>query len=523
MTCLARVESVAYIARTATDGMHFIDLDFVAFFAVVFGLYWGFALLRLPALGGGVRRALRGLGATDAQAEALLPDLPRVLQNLLLVLSSAVFYGWIHPWFVALLYASALLDFVVGQRIADDPSRKRAWLGLSLAGNLGMLGFFKYWNFFVGNVAAVIEAAGGHANLPMLQVLLPVGISFYTFQTMSYSFDVYAGRLAPRRNLVDYLVYVSFFPQLVAGPIERATQLLTQVEKPRAFAWDRVVLGFSLALWGATKKVVIADTLAPYVDEVFMMKEPPFVMVLAALFAFGVQMLADFSAYTDIARGTSRMLGLELTENFDRPYSALSTPEFWRRWHISLSSWVGDYVYTPILRSGRPGPLRTLLAIWVTFFLVGLWHGASWNFVVLGLYNAFWMSFYTFVIPLVPRRLKGWLVLDFAAWLFHTLVVLQPTGLLFREVSLARAWQHVSQPWFDAIPEERAIATVILAFAVAGTIPLNVGFWVRDRLMPRLTRSPWFLPVLTTWWAVEIVLLFLFYRDASQDFIYFQF
>lgn len=503
--------------------MHFIELDFVAFMAVVFGLYWGFNLVAHAALRGPVTGLLRALGARPDQAAALVPDLPRVLQNLMLVVASSVFYGWVHPWFLILLYFSSLLDYGVGRGMAAFPERRRLFLGLSLAGNLGLLGTFKYFNFFVENVAAALTAVGIQPHLPVLQVLLPVGISFYTFQTMSYTIDVFRGRLQPRRNLVDYLVYVTFFPQLVAGPIERATALLPQVERRRTFRLDLVASGLGLALWGGVKKIVIADTLAPYVDEVFMTKDPAFVMVLAALFAFGVQMLADFSAYTDIARGTARMLGFQLVENFDRPYSALSTPEFWRRWHISLSSWVGDYVYTPLLRSGKPGPGRTILATMVTFFLVGLWHGASWNFIVLGLYNGFWMVVYTFLVPAIPRRLKGHLVLDFGAWIFHTLVVLQPTGLLFRELSLARAWQHVNQPWFQATYEEKVAAAIVFSFAVLGTIPLNVSFWFKDKVLPRLERSRWFLPILTTWWAVEVVLMFFFHRDASGDFIYFQF
>ncbi len=503
--------------------MHFIALDFVAFMAVVFGLYWGFGLVAHPAVRGPVSAVLRAFGVKPEHADALVPDLPRVLQNLMLLVASAVFYGWVHPWFLVLLYFSALLDYGVGRGLETYPAHKRALLGLSLLGNLGMLGTFKYFNFFVENVGAALETAGIQAHLPVLQVLLPVGISFYTFQTMSYTFDVYRGRLQPRRNLVDYLVYVSFFSQLVAGPIERATALLPQVERRRTFELDKVVSGLGLALWGATKKVVIADTLAPYVDEVFMTKDPAFIMVLAALFGFGVQMLADFSGYTDIARGTARMLGFELVENFDRPYSALSTPEFWRRWHISLSSWVGDYVYTPLLRSGRPGAGRTIFATMTTFFLVGLWHGASWNFIVLGLYNGLWMVIYTFLVPAIPRRLKGNLVLDFGAWVFHTLVVLQPTGLLFREVSLSRAWQHVNQPWFAATYEERVAAAIVFSFAILGTIPLNFSFWFKDKVLPRLQTSEWFLPLMTTWWAIEIVLMFLFHRDATGDFIYFQF
>ncbi|MCB9665360.1 MAG: MBOAT family protein [Alphaproteobacteria bacterium] len=477
--------------------MHFIQLAFVAFLAIVFATYWGLGLVA-------GRRA-------------------RVLQNVLLVVASCVFYGWVHPWFLLLLGFSALLDYSMGRLLEARPDRRRLWVGLSLAGNLGMLGVFKYFDFFVRNVGQALESLGVQANLPTLGLLLPVGISFYTFQTLSYTLDVAKGRLAPRRNLLDYLVFVSFFSQLVAGPIERASQLLPQVERERRFDLDLVLSGLSLALWGAVKKVCLADTIAPYVDEVFMTRDPAFAMVMAAGFGFGVQFLADFSGYTDIARGSARMLGFELTENFRNPYVAVTTPEFWRRWHITLSSWVGDYVYTPLLRSGKPGPARTIFAMMTTFLVIGLWHGAAWNFVAVGLYNGLWMVAYTFAVPLIPRRIKEIRVLLAPAWLFHTLVVLHPTGLMFRETSLPRVWQHLTAPWFVATKEQLVSAAIVMSLAVFGGLTMNAADLVQWKLLPRLRRSPWFLPVQTTFWAGCVVVLFLFARDVSEDFLYFQF
>jgi alginate O-acetyltransferase complex protein AlgI len=471
--------------------MTFVQVEFLAFMTIVFTLYW----------------ALRD----------------RRLQNLLLVVCSAVFYGWVHPWFLILLYTSAMVDFFASLWMDRYPLQRRALLAVSMATNLGMLAYFKYYDFFVVNVKAALGSAGLDVNLSTLDLMLPVGISFYTFQTMSYTIDVYKGKIKPSADFLDYMVYVSFFPQLVAGPIERADRLLPQVQQPRSFDLDKVLSGFGLAMWGAFKKVCIADTIAPYVDEVFMTKEPAFIMVLMAGFGFGVQMLADFAAYTDLARGTARMLGFELVVNFDRPYAAYSTPEFWRRWHISLSSWVGDYVYTPLLRSGRPSAARTVFALMTTFFVVGLWHGASWNFIALGLYNGVWMVIYTFGTPLVPRALRYNLVAGFFAWLFHTLVVLQVTGLLFREASLARVWQHLSQPWFRASQEELVAAAIVGSMALAGTLPINLSYYVEDYLLPKLRASAWWLPAQTTFWACEAVAIFVFYRDSSQDFIYFQF
>lgn len=485
--------------------MTFVQREFPLFLLILFALYWG-AQIVLPRLAPGARWAE-----------------PRIWQNVLLAVGSSVFYGWIHPWFLILLFTSATVDFFAANYIEDHPQHKRALLVVSMATNLGMLGFFKYYNFFVENVSVVMETIGLQPNINTLKILLPVGISFYTFQTMSYTIDVYKGQLRSCRNFLDYIVYVVFFPQLVAGPIERADNLLRQVQNDRRFDVDHAFSGVGLFMWGAFKKIVIADTLAPYVDEVFMTREPAFIMVLMAGFGFGVQMLADFAAYTDMARGSARLLGFELIENFNRPYVSQSTPEFWRRWHISLSSWVGDYVYTPLLRSGRPGAGRTIFAMMTTFFLVGVWHGASWNFIVLGLYNGVWMCFYTFATPLVPRHVRfNWFWGGFG-WLFHTLVVLQPTGLLFRERSLTRVWQHLSQPWWGGTQDEWIAASIVGAMALAGTLPINLSYVLEDNLYPRLRKSDWWIPIQTTFWAVEGLLIYIFYRDISSDFIYFDF
>ncbi len=471
--------------------MTFVQMSFLAFMLIVFVLYWGVG--------------------------------KRTWQNVLLLVASAMFYGWVHPWFLGLLYFSAFLDYNVGRAMAERPAQKKWFLGLSLAGNLGMLGLFKYFNFFTENLGAALSALGLDLNLWTLNLILPVGISFYTFQTLSYTIDVYKGRIEPRKNLLDYLVYVSFFPQLVAGPIERASSLLPQVERPRHFDTQKIMSGLTLALWGAFKKVVIADGLAPYVDEVYMAKDPAFVMVMAAGIAFGVQMLADIGGYTDMARGTARMLGFELVRNFDRPYNSLTTPEFWRKWHMSLSSWVGDYVYTPLLRAGKAGPGRIFLSLMVTFLLIGLWHGASWNFICLGLYNGLWMAIYTFATPAIPLRIREHWTAPLIAWPLHTFVVLQPTGVMFREVSMERVFQHFSQPWLSATTEELVAATVVFSMAVAGTLPINLSYAVEDHVIPRLKASGWLLPAQTTFMSVAVVAMFIFHRDVSEDFIYFQF
>lgn len=333
--------------------MSFHSLDFVAFVLLVTVLYW-----RLPHGG----------------------------QNWFLLGASYVFYGWIHPWFCILLAATTVIDWFTALRMRAEPASRRRWLAVSLISNLGMLGFFKYYNFFVANVHQALEHVGFATSLPVLQVVLPVGISFYTFQSLSYTIDVYRGRLTPAASLRDFALFVSFFPQLVAGPIERASALLPRVQHQRHF--NLVVARDALVLiaWGFFKKLVIADNVGIIANRVFSLNEPSFEILWAGVFAFGIQIYADFSAYSDIARGTARWLGFELMKNFDHPYLATSPSDFWRRWHISLSSWFRDYFYIP-LGGSRHGLGRTLANVFATFVVSGLWHGAAWNFVLWGAFH----------------------------------------------------------------------------------------------------------------------------------------
>ena len=250
------------------------------------------------------------------------------------------------------------------------PDRRRHFLWLSIISNFGMLGFFKYFNFFVENVHAVLAAVGLEVSRPTLGIVLPVGISFYTFQAMSYTIDVYRGELRARRSLLDVAVFISFFPHLVAGPIQRASFLLPQVESTRRFSIEKARTGFLLICWGFFKKLVIADNVGVIANKVFTLADPSFWLLWSGVFAFAIQIYADFSAYTDIARGTSRWLGFELTENFDHPYLARNPADFWRRWNISLSSWFRDYVYIP-LGGSRVAGSRWVRNVLVTFLLSG--------------------------------------------------------------------------------------------------------------------------------------------------------
>jgi len=313
-------------------------------------------------------------------------------QNRMLLLASYIFYGWWDYRFLSLIIISSVADFICAQ-LADpqrqpgssDTVRKLAVL-VSVLINLTILGFFKYFNFFIESGLTMLQWFGLPQHSFHLELVLPVGISFYTFQTMSYTIDVYRGKLHSTSRFWDFLLYVSFFPQLVAGPIERGRHLLPQILAERQLSWLKMTSGCQLALWGFFKKMVIADNLSVLVNNVFIQSTPSGAMVLIAVYAFAFQIYCDFSGYTDIARGVARMLGFEICVNFRLPYFATNPSDFWRRWHISLSSWLRDYLYIP-LGGNRKGLKRTYVNLLITMLLGGLWHGAAWNFIIWGAFH----------------------------------------------------------------------------------------------------------------------------------------
>lgn len=313
------------------------------------------------------------------------------LQNLLILVASYVFYGWWDWRFLSLIAFSTAVDYFAGLRIynADKKSTRRLWLWISMICNLGLLGFFKYYNFFVQSWIDAFASIGyDNMHASTLKIILPVGISFYTFQTMSYSLDIYKKNLEPTKDFIGFAAFVSFFPQLVAGPIERATNLLPQILNKRKFDYKRAVQGMRLILWGLFKKVVIADTLAVAVNDIFANYTTYYTdysggtLILGAL-CFAFQIYGDFSGYSDIAIGTSKLFGIELMTNFKFPYFSRDIAEFWRRWHISLSTWFRDYVYIP-LGGSRVGRFKAFRNIFIVFIVSGFWHGANWTFIIWG-------------------------------------------------------------------------------------------------------------------------------------------
>ena len=475
--------------------MIFHSLDFVLFFLVVTAIYW---------------------------------TLPRRGQNVLLLVASYFFYGYVHPWFLTLIAATTVVDYLAARGMDAWPDRRRLMLGLSLAVNLGLLGFFKYFNFFAENVHGALALVGLDVSMPALRVILPVGISFYTFQELSYTIEVYRGTMKARRDFLDFATFVCFFPQLVAGPIERASHLLPQVEQPRRWSWDASRDAAGLILWGYFKKLVIADNVGVVANKVFALQTPGFWVLWAGVFAFAIQIYADFSAYSDIARGTAKWLGFDLMRNFNQPYAATGPGDFWRRWHISLSSWFRDYVFIP-LGGSRGSQARTMANLMATFLVSGLWHGASWNYVIWGAYHG------TLVVlgriagsPRGPRSLGGprgaTRVLRVVATFALTLV----GWLIFRETDIQMLLHDFTlAPWRTTAADVRIGAYLFLTVAVF-TLPLAVdsalAMWRDMRGEPSPadpSRPRWLWRAALAGAGFAIILVFR--SRQSLDFIYFQF
>lgn len=378
------------------------------------------------------------------------------IQNTLLLCASYVFYAWWDYRFLALIFLSTLVDFIIGKLLfglaKENRKSRNFWVSLSVIFNLGLLVFFKYYNFFIDSWVQAFSSIGYQMDRWTLNVILPVGISFYTFQTMSYTLDIYKGKLKPTNDFLGFATFVSFFPQLVAGPIERASNLLPQILSKRKFDYNMGVKGLRLILWGLVKKVVFADSLAPVVNDIFLNYEQysSTTLILGGVY-FGIQIYCDFSGYSDIARGVSRLLGIELMVNFNFPYFSQSIAEFWRKWHISLSTWFRDYVYIP-LGGSKVSQCKAIRNIFIVFLVSGLWHGANWTFVFWGAIHAL-IFLPAFLLrknqprhlPLFEQRLlsKGMIISVFKISLTFSIVTL--AWIFFRAENINHAFNYLGR------------------------------------------------------------------------------
>lgn len=480
--------------------MLFNSLDFAIFLPVVFALYW----------------------ALNKNLKA---------QNLLVVLASYVFYGWWDWRFLSLIVFSTLVDYSVGLALGNEraPTKRKILLWISIGVNLGLLGFFKYYNFFLDNFVTAFSFFGQDISTRSLDIVLPVGISFYTFQTLSYAIDVYNRKLEPTSNFVAFAAYVSFFPQLVAGPIERATQFLPQFLQKRRFNYPQAVDGMRQILWGLFKKMVIADNCATFANMAFANSDtyPGSALLLGALF-FTFQIYGDFSGYSDIAIGTARLFGFRLMQNFAFPYFSRDIAEFWRRWHISLSTWFRDYLYIP-LGGSHGGKWKSIRNVFIIFIVSGFWHGANWTFVVWGALNA------AYFLPLMLTK-RNRMHLDVVAadsWfpgfkdflrMLGTFLITVLAWVFFRAESIAHALEYLSNIFSETLFDNPSLNTA--GFLVIMLMILMTGVeWLgrKDQFGIEKLALNW--PVWLRWsfYGSIVMLIILFASTEETPFIYFQF
>ncbi|UVT19568.1 MAG: MBOAT family protein [Nitrospira sp.] len=454
--------------------------------------------------------------------------LPHRLRWLLLLTASCFFYMAFIPIYILVLFTTILIDYFAGIWIEDteNPHKKRLYMLMSIISVCIVLFFFKYFNFFNENIAAFASAFHWNYPIESLRIILPIGLSFHTFQSLSYVIEVYRGRQRAERHFGIYSLYVMYFPQLVAGPIERPQNMLHQFHERKVFDWARLGDGLSLVLWGLFKKVVVADNLALYVDTVYnSSSHHTGTSLLLATYFFAIQIYSDFSGYSDIARGVSRVYGIELMKNFETPYFSTSIPEFWSRWHISLSTWFRDYVYIP-LGGNRVSLPRNIFNLFVVFLLSGFWHGANWTFIVWGGLHGLYLIVYR-LAERVTRRLssstqqhKPILVLRVVKVIvtFHLVVL---AWVFFRADSLETAVQilqkialdHGSLFWDPTIIPQALCATAALFFL--DLFNRRTGYWAKPESFHLGFKM-----------AYAVVLFFgvvLFGMDSGSQFIYFQF
>lgn len=470
--------------------MVFNSQVFLVFFVVVYGLY-----LALPHRG----------------------------QNILLLVSSYFFYGWWDWRFLSLILISTTIDYTTGLVIGNaggNQRRRKIAVAISMTASLGMLGFFKYFNFFADNLIVLFQHVGIDVPARHLNIILPVGISFYTFQTMSYALDIYRGQMRPTRNFIDFATFVAFFPQLVAGPIERASNLLPQIQNPRTITRAGLTSGAWLIFWGYFKKCVVADNLAVIVNGNFGNEAATGAVSLLALYAFAFQIYCDFSAYSDIARGLARWMGVELMVNFNNPYFALNPKDFWSRWHISLSTWLRDYLYIP-LGGNRRGRRRTYINLALTMLLGGLWHGAAWTFIAWGAFHGLLLVVYhAWSERFVPRgavdsgrfvwlRRIGMFHLACLGWLFFRAGSMGQVGNMLHGIFTNFAWD------LNAANMLAALVLFCLPLWLVQVLQVKTGNLAAPAELSIIPRAALV--------AVMVAMLLILGNTGGGAFIYFQF
>lgn len=461
--------------------------------------------------------------------------LPQKFRWILLLIASYIFYMYTNAYHIFIIIFSTVVDFFVSQRMGklpeEEQSKRRMLLLASVLVNLGVLFYFKYFNFFGESVTYFFLAIGLDTGPIEHSQILPVGISFYTFQSMAYTFDVYRGKIKPEPHFGIFATYIAFFPQLVAGPIERAGNMLPQFREKFDFDYDRIVSGLRLALFGMFKKIVIADRLAVYVNEVYNNpgEYSGIVMIVATVF-FAYQIYCDFSGYSDIAIGIARVLGFDLMKNFNHPYLAHSIRDFWRRWHISLSTWFRDYVYIP-LGGNRVSLGRNVLNLFIVFVVSGLWHGASWTFVIWGAIHGAYIVVETLIASRSPNKSRSFL--SRAAGMLLTFTIVNITWIFFRANSLDDAL-YILQNMFNfengmngiLVPflnqELGAPLTFLIAIASIAGLQLFEFFNEYWKVVDTIARHLW-LRWAFYYGALMLIIITLSDLSVEQNFIYFQF
>jgi D-alanyl-lipoteichoic acid acyltransferase DltB (MBOAT superfamily) len=488
--------------------MLFNSLGFIVFLPAVFFLYWA---------------------------------LPGRLRPWLLLLASIYFYMAFVPKYILILFFLITVDFFLGRKIAASSGHiRRIYFILSIISNIGMLFIFKYFNFFNENITALASFLHWNYSMAALSLILPLGLSFHVFQSLSYIIEVYRGNYPAEKNYMLYALYVMFFPQLVAGPIERPAHMLPQLKATQVFDYGQTVSGLQLILWGFFKKVAVADNLGVSVDYIYKhIGTADSSVILLALFGFSMQLYCDFSGYTDIARGSARMLGIDLMLNFNQPYFSKSVAEFWRRWHISLSSWFRDYVYIP-LGGNRVGIWKYYRNILIVFAITGFWHGAAWTFVIMGFLFGSYIAVGHFSMP-VRKRITAWIGLDHFPTLHNTVqviitfVLVSIAWVFFRAQDLAQAlsvigglftrWGHGAFQYLSCATCTTALIGIDKKELIIIFVSVLILLWFELLAEKKITLPAFLTRRVVRWPAYYALILWMLFAGyfAAKTFIYFQF